>query len=117
MYRHRQFVTASNSEAYNEAIALADDVNKLCAERGWIQGTLWTQTVGRNTLVFEFDYPDLATFEREGNEWMRDPATADVNRRLDALSVIPALKITDRGYVDVERFRIVPLTADGDVSA
>ena len=26
-----------------------------------------------------------------------------------ALSVIPALKITDRGLVDVERFQIVPL--------
>ena len=28
-----------------------------------------------------------------------------------ALSVIPALKITDRGLVDVERFEIVPLSA------
>jgi adenine deaminase len=28
-----------------------------------------------------------------------------------ALSVIPALKITDRGLVDVERFEIVPLEA------
>jgi adenine deaminase len=30
-----------------------------------------------------------------------------------ALSVIPALKITDRGLVDVERFEIVPLGLDG----
>ena len=30
-----------------------------------------------------------------------------------ALSVIPALKITDRGYVDVERFALVPLAAGG----
>ncbi len=29
-----------------------------------------------------------------------------------ALSVIPALKITDRGLVDVDRFELVPL-ADG----
>ena len=28
-----------------------------------------------------------------------------------ALSVIPALKITDRGLVDVDRFEIVPLSA------
>ena len=28
-----------------------------------------------------------------------------------ALSVIPALKITDRGLVDVDRFEIVPLAA------
>ena len=30
-----------------------------------------------------------------------------------ALSVIPALKITDRGLVDVDRFEIVPLSAGG----
>ncbi|HWG56341.1 MAG TPA: adenine deaminase C-terminal domain-containing protein [Gaiellaceae bacterium] len=29
-----------------------------------------------------------------------------------ALSVIPSLKITDRGLVDVERFELVPLAAD-----
>jgi adenine deaminase len=29
-----------------------------------------------------------------------------------ALSVIPKLKITDRGLVDVDRFAIVPLAAD-----
>lgn len=28
-----------------------------------------------------------------------------------ALSVIPALKITDRGLVDVDRFELVPLAA------
>ncbi|MGZ8687057.1 MAG: adenine deaminase [Gaiellaceae bacterium] len=30
-----------------------------------------------------------------------------------ALSVIPALKITDRGLIDVDRFDVVPLRADG----
>ena len=30
-----------------------------------------------------------------------------------ALSVIPALKITDRGLVDVERFELVPFGVDG----
>jgi adenine deaminase len=29
-----------------------------------------------------------------------------------ALSVIPSLKITDRGLVDVDRFELVPLAAD-----
>jgi adenine deaminase len=29
-----------------------------------------------------------------------------------ALSVIPSLKITDRGLVDVERFELVPLRAE-----
>ncbi len=30
-----------------------------------------------------------------------------------ALSVIPKLKITDQGLVDVDRFQLVPLAADG----
>jgi adenine deaminase len=34
-----------------------------------------------------------------------------------ALSVIPSLKITDRGLVDVDRFEVVPLAADTVVSA
>ena len=29
-----------------------------------------------------------------------------------ALSVIPSLKLTDRGYVDVDRFALVPLAVD-----
>ena len=29
-----------------------------------------------------------------------------------ALSVIPSLKITDRGLVDVDRFELVPLSVD-----
>jgi adenine deaminase len=33
-----------------------------------------------------------------------------------ALPVIPSLKLTDQGLVDVERFEIVPLWADGDVA-
>ena len=31
-----------------------------------------------------------------------------------ALSVIPSLKITDRGLVDVDRFELVPLAYEGD---
>jgi adenine deaminase len=34
-----------------------------------------------------------------------------------ALSVIPSLKITDRGLVDVDRFELVPLRAEADVPA
>ena len=29
------------------------------------------------------------------------------------LSVMPALKITDRGLIDVDRFEIVPLEVEG----
>ena len=35
---------------------------------------------------------------------------------LVCLAVIPSLKITDRGLVDVERFSLVPLWVEPDVS-
>jgi adenine deaminase len=34
-----------------------------------------------------------------------------------ALSVIPALKITDQGLIDVERFEIVPLEVEDRATA
>ena len=34
-----------------------------------------------------------------------------------ALSVIPSLKLTDRGLVDVDRFEIVPLRVEAPVGA
>ena len=34
-----------------------------------------------------------------------------------ALSVIPSLKITDRGLVDVDRREVVPLAVDAPISA
>jgi adenine deaminase len=33
-----------------------------------------------------------------------------------ALSVIPSLKLTDRGLVDVDRFELVPLAADAPIA-
>ena len=34
-----------------------------------------------------------------------------------ALSVIPSLKITDHGLVDVDRFELVPLSAESPAAA
>ncbi|MDH4112282.1 MAG: hypothetical protein OEV60_06295 [Actinomycetota bacterium] len=86
MYRNRQYLTVSGVDAWNSLVALTDDINKLCAERGWTQGTLLTRTFGTfNELCFEFDYPDLATYERELREWMADPETGALMQRLDSI--------------------------------
>jgi hypothetical protein len=86
MYRVRQLFTVKNIDGWNEAIAILDEVNKLCASKGWVQGMFFTPTVGRfNELCLEFEYPDLATLERENKEWMEEPGIGQLMRRIDAI--------------------------------
>ena len=71
MYRMRQLFTVSDIDGWNEGIALVDEVNKLCASKGWAQATLFSRTVGRfGEVCLEIEYPDLATMEREKKEWI-----------------------------------------------
>lgn len=96
MYRHRLLLTVTDTDSWNEAVAIADAINKLCADNGWTQGTLMTRTVGRfNEMSFEFEYPDLTTFERESNAWIADPTAKDLGRRVDALQT------QDPGYSEL----------------
>ena len=56
---------------------------------------------------------DVVTRLEEFQGMLRDQGVRDAAPFMTlsflALSVIPALKITDRGLVDVERFELVPL--------
>lgn len=98
MYRERSVFTVLDIDGWNEAVALVDEVNKLCASKGWAQGTLFTRTVGRfNDLCLEFDYPDLATFERERNEWIAHPGIGEIMRRIDAIETVSQ----DPGYSEL----------------
>lgn len=86
MYRERQLITVASLDGWNETVALVDEINKLCASKGWVQGTLLTRTIGRfNELCLEFEYPDLATYERERKEWMTEPGIGNLIRRVDAI--------------------------------
>lgn len=86
MYRHRQLLTVKDIDGWNEIVAITDDVNKLCAERGWTPGRLMTRAFGTfNEMCLEIDFPDLATFEREMKEWFSDPDAGALMRRLDAV--------------------------------
>ena len=58
--------------------AALEQLNEIARERGWAPATFWVATAGTvNELIAEVDYPDLATFEREGEaqaadaEWMK----------------------------------------------
>ena len=63
---------------FAEYLKASEQLNEIARERGWATATFWVATVGTaNELIAEVDYPDLATFEREGDaqaadaEWMK----------------------------------------------
>ena len=104
-FRQRMLLTVSDLEAWNETVALVEEINKLCASKGWSQGTLFTRTVGRfNELCLEFDFPDLATFQRENEEWLAEPGIGVLMQRIDAV------RTEDPGYSELwEEATPVPL--------
>lgn len=88
MYRDRVHFFPKGMEAYAELLAAGEEFNKLCADRGWAQGTFFVPVVGEMEAVAEFDYPDLATFQREYEEKMRDPEAMAIMRRLMSMESI-----------------------------
>ena len=86
------------------------------AERRELTLTLTGQALIAHDLCHE-PYPGLAEVIAQSaatNAAAHDlgwtGATPFLTMAFLALSVIPSLKITDRGLVDVERFELVPLT-------
>lgn len=86
MYRQRIHLTLKTIDAWNEALRLGDEYNKLAAARSWMQGTFWMATVGNTSeIVAEFDYSDLAKFQRENGEVIRDREAVELFRKFDEL--------------------------------
>ena len=66
---------------FAEFIKALEQLNEIAQERGWAEATFWVATVGTaNEVVAEVDYPDLATFERDGNAQASDAEWMKVNR-------------------------------------
>jgi hypothetical protein len=86
MFRQRVHIYAKTIDGWNEAIALAEEFNKLCVAKGWTPGTVWMQTVGDGSeIIGEFDFPDLATFQRENEESIHDPEAVALFRKFEAI--------------------------------
>lgn len=86
MFRQRVHLFPKTIDGWNKAITLAEEFNKLCTEKGWTPGTVWMQTVGDGSEVIgEFDYADLATFQRENEEVMHDGQAVDLFRKFDKI--------------------------------
>jgi len=105
VYRERQLITVTDLDSWNELVTITEEVNELCASKGWTRGMLLTRTVGRfNELCLERDYPDLETMVRERKEMDAEPALAPYAKRLDAL------RTEDTGYSELwEEALSVPL--------
>lgn len=59
---------------FREFLQASEDLDKLCKERGWATATFLVPIAGAgNEFVAEYEYPDLATFQAEGDVQSSDP--------------------------------------------
>ncbi len=73
-----RFIAQVRYGHFAEYLKALQQLNEISREHGWAEATFWVSTAGTaNELFAEVDYPDLATFEREGQaqaadaEWMK----------------------------------------------
>lgn len=82
MYRQRirQQIPYGQFREYRQ---IADEVIARRRELGLATATLWAPTFGvANEVVWEIDYPDLATFQRENEAFYSDAEAMEQWRRL-----------------------------------
>ena len=80
MYRSRFHVQVRYGH-FKEALELCERLNELGRARGWTESTFWTPSVGNaNELIIETEYPDLATFEKQGEAFSSDAEVMSVFR-------------------------------------
>ena len=72
-----RFIAQAHYGHFAAYLRALEQLNKISREHGWSEATFWVATAGTANEIFaEVDYPDLATFEREGEaqaadaEWM-----------------------------------------------
>jgi NIPSNAP len=73
-----RFIAQVRYGQFTDYLKALEQLNEISREHGWAEATFWVATAGTANEIFaEVDYPDLATFEREGNaqaadaEWMK----------------------------------------------
>lgn len=73
MIRFRAICTVKYGQ-YREFFRAMQELNDLCEARGWVTANFWAPMAGANNeFVAEYDYPDLATFQAEGEAAQSDP--------------------------------------------
>ena len=73
-----RFIAQVRYGHFADYLKALEQLNEISREQGWAEATFWVATAGTANEIFaEVDYPDLATFEREGEaqdadaEWMK----------------------------------------------
>jgi hypothetical protein len=80
MYRLRLIAEVKYGH-FKEYLELSTKMNELIRERGWTEFAVWSPAVGTaNEVIAEADYPDLATFEKEGDAFQSDAEAMKLNR-------------------------------------
>jgi hypothetical protein len=80
MYRFRLIAQVKYGH-FKEYLELTNKMNALFRERGWTEFTVLTTAVGTgNEVIAEGDYPDLATWEKEGDAFQTDAEAMQLNR-------------------------------------
>ena len=66
---------------FNEFVSAFKELNEIAGQRGWALGRVMAPLAGTNNqVVVEFEYPDLATFERETDAFFQDAEAMKVWR-------------------------------------
>jgi len=84
-YRLRYILRVRGYEALREVVKIYEELNALAGDLKLTQGKTWVRTFGPfEELVWEADFPDLATYEKETTTFFSDPRAHDLAQRLDA---------------------------------
>ena len=68
-----RFIVQVRYGHFAEYLRVGEQLNEIARARGWAESTFWSPAVGTaNEFIAETDYPDLATFEREGDAFQSD---------------------------------------------
>jgi hypothetical protein len=68
-----RFIVQVRYGHFAKYLKVGEQLNEIARDRGWAESTFWVSTVGlANEFIAETEYPDLATFEREGEAFQSD---------------------------------------------
>jgi NIPSNAP protein len=73
-----RFIVEVRYGHFAEYLKALEQLNELARARGWVEATFWVSAAGTaNEAIAEVEFPDFATFQREGDaqasdgDWMK----------------------------------------------
>jgi hypothetical protein len=85
MYRSRVHFFPKTFEAFAALVQIGEEWRKVAADRGWVEPRYWISTVGGMEVIAEYDFPDLATYQRQLEEQFADADSMAFMQRIMAL--------------------------------